>query len=204
MKKLNQYLSQFDVSRETLDKLKTYEALLYKWQKAINLVSNATIKDAEIRHFLDSAQLYDYLNNDVQSVVDIGSGAGFPALVLAILRPDIEFSVIESDQRKCTFMATVSRETSMNNLTIHNERIENVEGLNADVVSARALKDLNTLFGFATMFEPKFCLFPKGQNYAQEVAQAKENGWSFDFEEKQSITDENAKILKITNLVKTQ
>ena len=202
MKKLASYLSRFDVSRETIKKLDHYHALLLKWQKAINLVSNNTIKEAEKRHFLDSAQLYPLIDGSIKSWADIGCGAGFPGLVLAILRPEITFNMIESDQRKCTFMQTVSRETSLSNVVIYNERIENVTDLTVDGVSARALKDLETLFGFVTPYQPKVCIFPKGQNFKEEIDQARQSNWQFDVETVPSITDDNAQILKITNLLK--
>src|SRR3954463_8587665 len=97
-----------DVSRETMTTLDTYATLLRKWQKAINLVSSATLEDIWRRHFLDSAQLVPLLPEGDGPVVDLGSGAGFPGLVVALLsgRPT---QLIESDQRKAAFLGEVAR-----------------------------------------------------------------------------------------------
>ena len=104
-----------DVSRETMDRLEVYSKLLEKWNPAINLVSKTTLKNKWHRHFLDSAQLWQHLPNYAKTLVDIGSGAGFAGLVLAIIalekKPLLKFVLIESDSRKCAFMRNVSRET---------------------------------------------------------------------------------------------
>ena len=124
--------------------LKHYYGLLLKWQKTINLVSPSTLDDAWNRHFEDSIQVVSYIPENMKILCDIGSGAGFPGLVIAIERPDIQVHLVESDSRKCAFMRTVSRETNLSNVTIHNDRIENVIGdIDADYVSARALASLN-------------------------------------------------------------
>ena len=99
-----------DVSREMREKLEIYHRLLLKWQKAINLISPRTIQEAWIRHFADSAQLTRYIpvasdvSRESSIVADLGSGAGFPGLVLAMLRDDLDIHLIESDQRKCQFL----------------------------------------------------------------------------------------------------
>ena len=99
------------VSRETLERLRIYEALLRKWQAKINLVGPATLDDAWRRHFLDSAQLFPLLPANAQVVVDLGSGAGFPGLVLAVMGvPTVH--LIESDLRKAAFLREVARETA--------------------------------------------------------------------------------------------
>ncbi len=188
-----------NVSRETLDKLSHYHDLLLKWQKAINLVSPSTLKDADTRHFLDSAQLITHLPQGAFTLADLGSGAGFPSLVIAMLRPDIDIHMVESDQRKCIFMQTVSRETNAP-VTVHNTRIENCD-LKADVVTARALASLDVLLGYASTMEPKEFIFLKGEKCQEEIEQARKN-WSFDAEIHKSIVEDNSFIVRITNLVK--
>lgn len=192
-----------NVSRETIEKLELYHALLLKWQKAINLVSNKTLGEAWVRHFADSAQLEPYLG-DVTKIADIGSGAGFPGLVLAILRPDISVHMIESDERKCQFLKNVSRETSLENVTIHTDRAENIlPTLNAEMVSARALADLSKLFEFCLPLaqkDPKFqMLFLKGENWQAEVSGAQEH-YEFSITDYPSVSDPKARILKISEL----
>lgn len=188
------------VSRETLDKLTLYQKLLMKWQKAINLVSPSTLQQSGIRHFADSAQLNVHLPKNAKTLVDLGSGAGFPGLVLAILNPQTEVHLIESDTRKCEFMRTVSRETETP-VTLHAERIEKIlPQMQADILTARALADLKTLLGYATqMKKTPFCLFQKGERAQAEIEEARQN---FDFEADSvtSLTDPKAQILKISDL----
>lgn len=157
------------VSRETLDRLQTYLALLRKWQPRINLVGAATLRDPWRRHFLDSAQLVPLLPESTQTLVDLGSGAGFPGLVMAILGvPDVH--LIESDQRKVAFLREVAAATATK-ITVHPSRIEAVPPISADVVTARALAPLAPLIGYALPFlgPNGVCLFLKGGQVEQEI-----------------------------------
>ena len=92
-----------NVSRESLEQLHAYDALLHKWQKTINLVGRNTLHESWDRHILDSVQIAQYVSRESKTLYDLGSGAGFPGLVLAILRPDLDVHLIESDLRKCSF-----------------------------------------------------------------------------------------------------
>lgn len=188
-----------NVSRETLDKLIIYGGLLEKWQKAINLVGKSTLKDLWRRHMLDSYQLLDLASKKSGSWIDLGSGAGFPALVVAICS-EFDVHAIESDQRKCLFMSNVSRETSAN-LTLHRGRIEEISPFSADVISARALAPLDKLLDLAAPFahkETEF-LFLKGQDVDEELTKASKC-WIMDVEKRCSLTSEDGHILKITGL----
>ena len=188
------------------DRLRHYHHLLLTWQKSINLVSPATIEDAWNRHFEDSMQLASRIPDHVKTICDIGSGAGFPALVLAILRSDIHFHLVESDTRKCAFLQTVSRETECKNVTIHNDRIEHVIGeIKADMVTARALASLRQLIAYV---EPLWCdhphfimVLPKGVNYADEIADAQKK-YQFDVAYHPSRTDPQARILTVGKIAK--
>ncbi|NNG05692.1 MAG: 16S rRNA (guanine(527)-N(7))-methyltransferase RsmG [Inquilinus sp.] len=158
-----------DVSRETLEKLIRYLALLEKWQRRINLVGRSTLADPWRRHMLDSAQLLPLLPEGARILVDLGSGAGFPGMVLAILGVP-EVHLIESDGRKAAFLGEVSRETSTP-VTIHAARIEDVRPFVADVVTARALAPLPDLVELARRFSDSrtVWLFPKGQDVDREL-----------------------------------
>lgn len=194
------------VSRETLDRLAHYEALLKKWNKAINLVSPATLKDARSRHFIDSAQIYALAKEDWQIWCDMGSGGGFPGLVIAILaaelRPASEVVLLESDQRKATFLRTVARETGIRATVISN-RIETAEPIGADVLSARALASLTNLLEFSERhLKPEGqALFPKGATWQQELQEAKRT-WSFSHEVTKSIVESNSVILSIGGIAR--
>ena len=179
------------------DKLQSYQDLLIKWQKSINLVSSQTLNDAQTRHFQDSLQLVQYIPDDTKTLVDLGSGAGFPALVIAMARPDIQVHCIESDQKKCSFLRTVSRETMCENVTIHCARIDDVlPELQPDLITARALASLDKLMSWVPTHGT--ALFPKGQNWAQEIKTAQES-FSFDVQDYPSKTDPNGRILFIRN-----
>ncbi len=197
---------QLDVSRETLQRLKTYEALLKKWNPAINLVSPNTLKDAWDRHFIDSAQIFDLAPENARHWADLGSGGGFPGMVIAILAaekaPDMRVTLVESDQRKATFLRTVARETGVA-ATVIAKRIEDVPPLQADVVSARALASLAQLLGFAErhLCPDGIALFPKGAAHDRELAEARES-WHFEVQETRSQTDPDAVIFSIGGLAR--
>lgn len=198
------------VSRETQTRLDAYAALLRKWQAKINLVSPDSLKDAETRHFADSLQLLPYLRDTDRTLVDFGSGAGFPGVVLALAKPDLAVHVVESDAKKCEFMKTVSRETSYPDLshrpipvTVHTSRIEALPAFPVDVISARALSALPALLKFSLPYvalNPSLrMVFLKGENWAAEVSDARKL-YSFDLVDYPSITNPAARILIITNL----
>ena len=132
-----EFQAKSGVSRETLERLTIYADLLVKWQAKINLVGPETLADLWSRHMLDSAQLFPLIRPDAKRLVDLGSGAGFPGLVLGVMgAPDVH--LVESDARKCAFLREAARLTGTT-VTIHNKRIEQVAPLGADVVTARAL-----------------------------------------------------------------
>jgi 16S rRNA (guanine527-N7)-methyltransferase len=188
----------FYVSRETLEKLEHYEQLLNKWQKTINLVSATTLDDVANRHFFDSAQLFRYVKNVDAKLVDLGSGAGFPGLVLAMLGVR-EVHLVESDVRKATFLREVSRETATP-VTIHDVRVEDISIPDIDVITARALAPLKDLLQMssqlATPDHAIYHLFPKGMTYQDELEKAKKQ-WAFAEEIFPSETDLSGKILRI-------
>lgn len=191
---------QFFVSRETIDKLDTYHRLLEKWQKAINLVGPATLDDIPTRHFFDSAQMLRYIPNTDIKMVDLGSGAGFPGLVLAILGVK-EVHLVESDVRKATFLREVSRETSTP-VTVHDRRAEDVVIDNVAFVTARALAPLTDLLGFMHKIAPSAQgLFLKGLQHAEEIEKAQKK-WVFTHETFPSETDLSGKIIRISGLEK--
>ena len=193
----------FDVSESTLEKLSIYYDLLLKWQKAINIVSSNTIKDAWQRHFIDSAQISSFMPPDAKIYADLGCGGGFPGLVLAIMHPELEVHLVESDERKCQFMRTVIRETGIKNVVVHISRIEDiVDEFTPDFVTARALASLDRLLEYCQLWaanNPKLQLcFLKGAKADEEIEQARQNH-QYEVEVEKSITDPDARILKIRN-----
>lgn len=173
------FARDLDVSRETLERFQIYAALLQKWNARINLVSRATIPDLWRRHFLDSAQLLSCLPKEAEApnrVLDLGSGAGFPGLVLSLLGAG-EVHLVESDTRKCTFLREVSRETGSTAI-IHNQRIENVELPEMAYVTARACASLERLVDYARphLLDGGYCLFLKGASLDEELTLLRKAG----------------------------
>jgi len=161
---------QIDVSRETMDRLSAYVALVEKWQQGMNLVSASTLPDIWMRHIWDSAQLALLVPAETGRILDVGSGAGFPGLVLAALC-DAELHLVESDQKKAVFLQTVIRETGIRAI-IHNKRIESLPLIGADIVTARALASLDRLLELleAQLVAGTRCLFLKGSRAEAELA----------------------------------
>jgi 16S rRNA (guanine527-N7)-methyltransferase len=143
--------------------------LLEKWQRRINLVSNSTLAEAWQRHILDSGQLSAHYPPQTKHILDVGSGAGFPGLVLAIMG-GVTVDLVESDQRKAVFLSTVIRELGLP-AKVHNQRIETMPNLRPDVITARALASVPKLLNLIeTQLHPDCaCLFLKGASVEDEL-----------------------------------
>ena len=201
------FARHFDVSRETIDKLLTYEALLRQWQKTINLVAPSTLEAVWSRHFADSAQILALAPPGAKRWLDLGSGAGFPGLVLAIMlagRAGAKVTLVESDTRKAAFLGEVARHTGAP-VDIRPERLEKVATQSklgpVDVITARALAPLPRLLELAA---PAFSahtigLFLKGREAETEVDAAKER-WAFAGELQPSLTDMSGRIVVVRAL----
>jgi 16S rRNA (guanine527-N7)-methyltransferase len=209
------FAQAFDVSHETLGYLKIYADLVKHWQKAVNLVAPSTLDQLWHRHIADSAQVTALVPPAARTFADLGSGGGFPAIVLAIMmaeqgRPTpFSMSLIESDNRKCAFLREVIRKTGLkrdgNAVEILSLRIENPETQlkvgAVDVVTARALASLDRLFQYAyPLFHSSTVgLFMKGQDAEREIAEAQAH-WSFTARLIPSRTEPDAAIVEVTHL----
>ena len=172
-----------------------------KTTTAINLVGPATLPDLWRRHFLDSAQLLPLLPAASGTLVDLGSGAGFPGLVLAIMT-DWRVHLLDSDQRKCAFLRQVAVDCGVvDRVTIHPKRIEQVTGIAADVVTARACAPLAELLKLAEPFigEKGTGLFLKGAQAEEELTQAQRH-WTMRLDRRESISDPAGTILIVSHL----
>ena len=170
MKIPDQLADRLDVSRETMRRLQTYVGLVEKWQPRVNLVSPASLSDIWVRHIWDSAQLAPFVPENWSRLVDVGSGAGFPGLVLSIMT-SAECHLVESDQKKAVFLSTVIRECGLS-AKVHNDRIEVLPCLDASVSTARALAPLDRLLPLLKrQLRPGTrCLFLKGAKAEAELA----------------------------------
>jgi 16S rRNA (guanine527-N7)-methyltransferase len=194
-----------NVSRETVARLRMFEALVKKWTKKINLVSKSDAEKIWERHIVDSIQIYDLAPKE-GIWLDIGSGGGFPGIVAAVMAkeasPERAFILVDSDQRKCAFLRTAARELELN-VKVITDRVEKIEPLNATVMSARALGDLNSLLGYVErhLEVGGTALFPKGVSWESEHTAAQQH-WSYEIEAIKSETNSDATILKIKELMR--
>jgi 16S rRNA (guanine527-N7)-methyltransferase len=196
--------SDLNVSRETKERLDIYANLLRAWNPKINLVAPSTLDDMWSRHFVDSAQLYDLAPDPVDHWADLGSGGGFPGLVIAMLAQDKEsmpeLTLVESDARKSAFLRTVLRETDVA-ASVLTKRVEQVEPLGADVVSARALAPMPKLLTYTHrhLASNGTALLSKGQNWEKELHEA-QTTWRFSYRIDKSVVDKNSVILSVTGV----
>ena len=193
-----------NVSRETFARLKRFEDLLAKWNPYANLVSKNSVANCRERHFKDSAQLYRHWPRNCRKWLDLGSGGGFPAIVLACqgidCHPETDFTLVEPNGKKSRFLNFVARELELN-AHVKPERAESLDPQNADVVSARALAPLEILLGYAERHVARdgLCIFPKGAGYKAEI-EAASRYWNFDLDIVPSSTDSTAAILLVRDI----
>ena len=199
-----QITSGVNVSRETYDKLRAFEALLGKWNQRINLVSKSTAAAIWERHIQDSAQIWSYAPANVTTWLDLGSGGGLPAIVVAVIGQAEgrlgRMTMVESDQRKSVFLREAVRTLGLN-ATVMDQRIEQLDPIPSDVISARALADLPKLLEFAHphLKDGTRLLLPKGVRFRQELNEA-QNRWSFAVKVHPSVTEPDAAILQLDDL----
>lgn len=196
-------LEKLNCDAKAVQKLDTYVSLLAEWQQKMNLVSNSTLPIVWSRHVWDSAQLSACLTKADKTVLDLGSGAGFPALVLACLHADKTFVLAESDTKKCSFLQAVIDANNLKNAKIINDRIEKIQRFQTDVITARALASLDKLLAYALPFigAKTRCVFMKGKKAQEELADARKK-FFFDVEQKVSVTSDEGRILILSRVRK--
>lgn len=188
------------VSRETFEQMEKYVAEFRRWNARINLASKKTLNQIWDRHILDSLQLSDFIHSHI-SVLDLGSGGGLPGVILAIHDQyqgnGSHFHLVESDNRKCAFLRQVVHVCALENISIHSERIEKCAPLKGDMVVARGLTSLSRLLELAERHSKNgFCIFPKGQNWKNELTEAQKE-WDMEYKIHRSVTDSEARLLEI-------
>ncbi len=185
------------VSCGTVEALKKYQSLILKWNKVINLVSYRSENELWERHILDSLQLMKYINNLNIHIVDVGSGGGFPGVVLSIAGVK-NVTLIESDVRKSAFLLQTSQ-FSNNKITVVNKRIENIV-LDCDILTSRAFSQLDKiLINTQNIRVRDKYLLLKGKEYQKEIDEAHKK-WAFDYLAYESITSNNSKVLEVKRM----
>ncbi len=203
----NSKLSILNVSRETLEELKKYSLSIIKKNKEINLISSSTEKSINTRHIIDSAQTFDFIDkNDVKICTDLGSGAGLPGIVLAILmklkKPEIKFILYEKSYRKSNFLREISKKFKLNT-EINQKNIFEQKDLRTDIIISRAFKPLPVIFEIASknFKEFKYIILFLGKS-GKEILKVASKKWKFNYEEKKSLTSDESLVVKISNLKK--
>lgn len=195
-----EFATQTGVSRETLARLKAYADLLSDWNARHNLVAKSTLPDVWHRHFLDSAQLALLIPSEANTLADLGSGAGFPGLVLAVMRPDLAVTLHEATTKKCAFLQSAAERMGVK-VAVRNARLEDLPAQPFDVVTARALAPLPQLLSYAYRFTGpnSVCLFLKGQNVGAELTDAHKY-WNMKASQVPSQTEPSAAIVTVRQL----
>ena len=196
-----------NVSRETLNDLNDYISSVIKKNNEINLISKSSEKSINTRHLLDSAQIIDFVNkNDINLCTDLGSGAGFPGIVLAILmkskNPHFKVIFYEKSFHKSNFLKSVSRKLKLNS-EINQTNIFEARNLTTDIIVSRAFKPLPTIFEIAlnNFKKFKYIILFLGRSGKEILKDAKKK-WNFDYEKKKSLTSDGSIVIKISKLEK--
>jgi 16S rRNA (guanine527-N7)-methyltransferase len=201
---IEDFAAKAPIHPDSLDDYRRWEGLLRKWNARINLVAPKSLPDFWIRHALDSAQILPLIPEGAKTIVDFGSGAGFPGIAVAIQAKHAgqnqTVHLIESAGKKASFLKTVSRETSLPTV-IHADRIETLPNLHADVITARAFAPLDRLLPLAALhLKPGGRLILlKGSAVDDEVTLAQRD-WNFDIGQTKSLTNETGSIITLTGL----
>lgn len=198
---MKQFQRETCVSDQILLRIEVYGSLLEKWQKKLNLIGDNSVVDLWNRHFFDSAQLLPLLPRLDCSTLDLGSGAGFPGLILAIMG-NTNVTLVESDSRKCAFLKEVIRSTNISSsVRVENSRIEDLSNYQVDVITSRALAPLERLLELSEPFfsEDTICLFLKGKKADEELIQA-DKGWKMLVSKIQSKSCLTGVILKLEDV----
>lgn len=195
-----EFASQTGVSRETLARLKSYADMLLDWNERHNLVARSTLPDLWQRHFWDSAQLAPLVPDTSKTLADLGSGAGFPGLVLAAMRPELAVTLHEATTKKCAFLQAAADRMGLR-VAIENARMEDLPPRPFDVVTARACAPLPQLLEYAHRFmrPNSVCLFLKGQNVGSELTEAAKY-WNIEVSQVPSQTDPSGAIVTVREL----
>jgi len=195
------------VSRETITSLKKYENILIKANKTLNLIGNSTIKEIWTRHFLDSVQVIDFIDKNDKTLIDIGSGAGFPGLVLAVALKDrkipLKVKLIEKSPKKVKFLKELIQELHVDGQVVNQNVFEEPKKIVGDVFVARAFKPLKIILPLIhNKFEnwKKFFIF-LGKTGKNELLQASKS-WDIEYKQRVSITSDDSIVIEINRLKK--
>ena len=196
------------VSRETLKELETFRKLIIMRNNDINLISSTTIEASKDRHIVDSAQIIDFVDKNKSICTDLGSGAGLPGIVLAIImkhkNSDMQFNLYEKSYHKSKFLEEVSRKLNLNT-KVFNQNIFEQENLHSEIIVARAFKPMIVILDLVNKSFKKFnnIILLLGKNGKSSIKECQKK-WKFDYVEKNSLTNEESLMIRISNLKKNE
>ena len=195
------------VSRETITSLKKYEEYLIKSNKTLNLIGKSTVNQIWIRHFLDSSQVIDFIGINEKNLIDLGSGAGFPGLITAMLAKDrnipLNVKLIEKSPRKVSFLKEIIKRLNLKVQVLHLNVLEYSTRLEADLIIARAFKPLKIILQILdknTENWKKVFLF-LGKTGQDELLQASKS-WDIKYKQRMSVTSSDSVVIEINKLKK--
>jgi len=197
------FSKNINFSRETSNKLQKYEKILIDYNKKINLISKSTEKDIHNRHFIDSAQTIDFLNNN-ENLLDLGTGAGFPGIVLKIVSSDfsknLNIALIEKSKKKCVFLNFLKKELNID-IKIINQRYEDFRIIEKHSIITRAFKNIKETIdlSYKNLINIENLIMLKGKNHINEINEA-EKKYMFHVKKYQSLTSKDSYILKISQI----
>ncbi len=198
-------LEKYNVSHETYENLNVFAKLVLDWNQKFNLISKSTESIIWERHILDSLQTCKFISVESENLIDLGSGAGFPGIVVGIIAkqifPELKVNLIESIGKKASFLLTVKNELALDNVTIYNNRIEDIKIEKADIITSRALAVLTKLLEYSKPFCKKNTklIFPKGEKWKEEIKIAQKK-WYFKYKAFPSETNIDGRILSVREL----
>ena len=209
-----EYLAQIDtfsrisrVSRETITSLIKYENFLVNANKNTNLIGNSTINSIWTRHFLDSVQVIDFIDKNDKSLIDVGSGAGFPGLVIALALKDrkipLKVKLIEKSPKKIKFLKELIKELHLDAQVVNQNILENPKKIVGDVFVARAFKPLKIILPLIHNYLEnwkKFFIF-LGKTGRNELHQASKS-WDIEYKQRVSITNKDSVVIEVNRLEK--
>lgn len=194
------------VSRETLEKISKYCDFLIECNKNLNLISKSTENIIMSRHIEDSAQLLKYIDNKDKKILDIGTGAGFPGIVMELIKKDLNINfkldIVEKSSKKCDYLQKLCKFLEID-VEIHNYDVKELEKKNYTTLVSRAFKPLDNFLGILHMSDIKYnkILLLKGESYQLEIDHAKKY-WELNCDDYDSITNQGSKVLVINSVRK--
>jgi len=195
------------VSRETIKSLINYEKILVKANKNLNLIGKSTIDNIWVRHFLDSAQLIDFIDKNCKTLVDLGSGAGFPGVILALIVKDrkipLKIKLIDKSPKKIKFLNDLTDQLNLKCEILNENIFDKTKILTGDVYVARAFKPIGKILELihsnAKNWKKVFVFL--GKNGKSELLQASKT-WDIEYKESISVTSGDSWVIEINKIKK--